>query len=67
LDVDGNGWLDDNELISLAALGYGKDPTYEYLMDIKACMAPQHTTQHTDTDATGEACVWCIIWVEGLV
>ncbi|GAB5031142.1 n-acetylglucosamine-1-phosphotransferase subunits alpha beta-like [Nannochloropsis oceanica] len=38
LDLNRDGYLDDNELITLAALGMGGDPTYEYLMEIKGCM-----------------------------
>ncbi|EWM26433.1 n-acetylglucosamine-1-phosphotransferase subunits alpha beta [Nannochloropsis gaditana] len=38
IDVDGDGFLDDNELVTLAALGMGRDPTYGYLMKIKDCM-----------------------------
>ncbi len=34
LDTDHDGRLDENEMITLAAMAYGKDPTYEYLVDI---------------------------------
>jgi len=40
LDIDGNGHLDDNEMITLVSLSCGKDPTYEYLLEIKECIIP---------------------------
>ncbi len=33
-----------HQLITLAALGMGRDPTYEYLMEVKACMLNDTTT-----------------------
>lgn len=54
LDVDGNGQLDDNEMITLVALAYGRDPTYEYLMEIKECIVPTETETNTEVTNDGE-------------
>jgi hypothetical protein len=54
LDVDGDGRLSDNELLTLASMANGNPPTMGYINELKECLQPVSETKevHTTANAT---------------
>lgn len=54
LDTDGDGKLNDNELLTLAAVVHGQPPTPEQVEELRACVAPVEHRQVVRQTEHGE-------------